>query len=133
MGGIIANEKCAAVLTAGTHATTFGGNPVAAAGAIEVLSQLSDKALDEVKKKGEYIKEKIQSWNLPCIVEIRGKGLMLGISLSEAVPKEIAQACVKSGLLILTAGTDALRMLPPLTITYEEIDKGLSILKETLC
>jgi len=132
MGGIIANEKCSEVLVAGTHATTFGGNPVAAAGAIEVLSQLDDKVLAEVGKKGEYIKEKIKSWNIPAINEIRGKGLMLGISLSGKVPKEIAQTCIENGLLILTAGSDALRMLPPLIITYDELDKGLAILKRTL-
>ena len=132
MGGIIANEKCAAVLTAGTHATTFGGNPVAAAGAIEVLKQLDEAALNEVIKKGDYIREEIQSWGMKCIGEIRGKGLMIGISLNGAVPKDVASACVESGLLILTAGTDALRMLPPLTITYNELDKGLEILKDVL-
>lgn len=132
MGGIMANEKCSAVLTAGTHATTFGGNPVAAAGAIEVLRQLDNEALGAVIKKGKYIREKVQSWGLPCIGEVRGKGLMIGISLSGVVPREAALACVENGLLILTAGTDALRMLPPLTITYDEIDKGLAILKSTL-
>ena len=129
LGGFMANEKCGAVLTAGTHATTFGGNPVAAAGALEVLNQLDDITLSEVVKKSEYIQKKIKSWNIPYIAEIRGKGLMLGISIKDAVPREIAQACVENGLLMLTAGTDALRMLPPLTISYEEIDKGLDILK----
>ena len=132
LGGIMASEKCSEVLTPGTHATTFGGNPIAAAGALEVLRQLDDTALQEVTKKGEYIRETVQGWNLPVIGEIRGKGLMVGISLIDAAPKEIAQKCVENGLLILTAGTDALRMLPPLTITYNEIDKGLGILKETL-
>jgi len=132
LGGFMANEKCAGVLTAGTHATTFGGNPVAAAGAIEVLCQLDEAALKEVTEKGKYIREKIQSWKISGIGEIRGKGLMLGISLIGEVPREIAQACVENGLLILTAGADALRMLPPLTITYEELDKGLKILKRIL-
>ena len=132
MGGILANEKCSAVLTAGTHATTFGGNPVAAAGALEVLNQLDDEALSGVVGKGEYIREKIKSWDLPIVGEIRGKGLMIGVSLNGAAPKEAAQKCVDNGLLILTAGSDALRMLPPLTITYEEIDKGLEVLKSAL-
>ena len=132
LGGLMANEKCSAVLTPGTHATTFGGNPVSAAGACEVLNQLDDAALADVTKKGEYIKETIKGWDLPVIGEIRGKGLMIGISMEGAAPKEIAQACVGDGLLILTAGADALRMLPPLTITYEELDKGLAILKKTL-
>ena len=132
LGGIMANEKCAGVLTAGTHATTFGGNPVAAAGALEVLRQLDDTVLVEVIKKGEYIKETIKSWEKPSVGEIRGLGLMLGISMIGAVPKEVAQSCVEKGLLMLTAGPDALRMLPSLTITYDEIDKGLQILKSIL-
>ena len=132
LGGIMANEKCSGVLVAGTHATTFGGNPVAAAGAIEVLNQLDEPALKEVIKKGDYIKEKIKSWGFSCVGEIRGKGLMIGISLIDKAPREVAQACVENGLLILTAGSDALRMLPPLTITYEEIDRGLVILKNIL-
>ena len=132
LGGIMANEKCSAVLTPGTHATTFGGNPVSAAGALEVLNQLDEKALNEVTKKGEYIGNAIKSWNLPIVGEIRGKGLMIGIVIKGAVPKDIAQTCCEQGLLIITAGTDALRMLPPLTITYEEIDKGLAILKAVL-
>jgi len=132
LGGFIANEKCSQVLVAGTHATTFGGNPVAAAGAIEVLSQLDDSTLTEVTKKGQYIREKIQSRDISCIGEIRGKGLMIGISIKDKAPREIAQACVENGLLMLTAGADALRMLPPLTITYDELDKGLGILKNIL-
>jgi len=132
LGGIMANEKCSDVLTPGTHATTFGGNPVAAAGACEVLNQLDDAALAEVTKKGKYIRETIKGWNMPFIGEIRGMGLMIGISVSGVAPKEIAQTCVENGLLILTAGTDALRMLPPLTITFDELDKGLAILKSVL-
>ena len=132
MGGIMANEKCSGVITPGTHATTFGGNPVVAAGALEVLRQLDDAALSEVIKKGKYITDAITAWGMSAIGEIRGKGLMIGVSMNGVVPKEIAQTCVENGLLILTAGTDALRMLPPLTITYEEIDKGLAILKRVL-
>lgn len=131
MGGIIANEKCAAVLTAGTHAATFGGNPIAAAGAMEVLNQLTPDLLNDVTKKGSYIRETVNSWKLPVIREIRGLGLMIGISVT-AAPKEIAAKCIENGLLMLTAGSDAIRMLPPLTISYKEIDKGLAILKKVL-
>jgi acetylornithine/N-succinyldiaminopimelate aminotransferase len=133
MGGVLASEKCAEVLGAGDHATTFGGNPIAAAAAIEVMNQLSDDVLDEVAEKGAYIKKTIAGWNLPAVGEIRGMGLMLGVSVAGAAsPKEFAARCIENGLLILTAGSDALRMLPPLTITYEEIDAGLAILKNTL-
>ena len=132
LGGFVSGEKCSAVLTAGTHASTFGGNPVAAAAALEVLRQLDDDALSTVTEKGKYIKEKIQGWNSPAIGDIRGRGLMVGIPLLGVDHKGVAKACVANGLLILTAGSDALRMLPPLTISYEEIDKGLAILKATL-
>lgn len=132
MGGILANGKCAGVLTAGTHAATFGGNPISAAAALEVLSQLTPEVLSSVVKKGEYIRSAIKSWNCPVVKEIRGLGLMLGISVTGAEPRDIASQCVENGLLILTAGSDAVRILPPLTITYEEIDKGLVILKSVL-
>jgi len=132
MGGILANEKCSTILTPGTHATTFGGNPIAAAGALEVLNQLDDKMLSEVTKKGEYIKNTVLAWNMPIISDVRGMGLMIGVSLGDADPKDAAKACARNGLLILTAGSDALRMLPPLTISYDEIDMGLAILKAVL-
>ena len=132
MGGIMANEKCSAVLTPGTHATTFGGNPVSAAAALEVLNQLDDALLGEVINKGNYIKETIESWNLPVVREVRGMGLMIGIPLVELAPKDVVQKCINAGLLILTAGSDALRMLPPLTITYDELNRGLAILKSLL-
>lgn len=131
MGGVIAGKKCAAILTAGTHAATFGGNPIAAAAALEVMNQLTPELLDGVREKGEYIKETIKSWSLSAVLEIRGTGLMLGVSV-KGTPKDIADRCTENGLLMLTAGSDAIRMLPPLTISYEEIDKGLAILKKVL-
>lgn len=130
--GIMANKKCSAVLTAGTHATTFGGNPVCAAGAYEVLNQLDDELLRSVTEKGKYISDKIMSWNIPSVTCVRGLGLMIGVVLKDILPKNIAQKCVENGLLILTAGSDALRLLPPLVISYDEIEKGLEILKKTL-
>ena len=132
MGGFLTNERCSKVLKAGDHATTFGGNPVSAASAYEVLDQLTPQLLSEVTKKGEYIRKTIAGRNLPAIGTVRGLGLMLGLPVTGAAPKELAQACADNGLLILTAGADALRMLPPLTITYEELDKGLAILIRTL-
>lgn len=132
MGGVLAGEKCGDVLTPGTHATTFGGNPIAAAGALEVLRQLDAAALRAVTEKGDFIRETVLSWGLPGVGEVRGRGLMLGITLKDTPPKEAAQACIDRGLLILTAGSDALRLLPPLTITLSEIEAGLKILKGVL-
>lgn len=131
-GGVMANEKCRSVFTPGTHATTFGGNPVAAAAALQVLDTLDDKLLQEVKEKGDYLRSQIEAMNLPCLGATRGMGLMIGIEVKgEKTNKEIAAKLIENGLLCLTAGP-GLRLLPPLVITKEEMDKGLAIMKATL-
>ena len=131
-GGVLANKRCRDVFTPGTHGTTFGGNPVAAAAACYVLDRLDDEFLAQVQEKGEYLRQAIGAMGLPCLGEIRGLGLMLGIDVTgERTNRELAAALIRNGLLILTAGT-GLRMLPPLTITREEMDKGLAILQNTL-
>ena len=131
-GGVMANEKCRNVFTPGTHATTFGGNPVAAAAALQVLDTLDDKLLQEVKEKGGYLRGQIEALNLPCLGATRGMGLMIGIEVKgEKTNKEIAAKLIENGLLCLTAGP-GLRLLPPLVITKEEMDKGLAIMKATL-
>lgn len=130
-GGIMAGAKCADVLGAGTHASTFGGNPVCAAAALAVLDILSDEELKKVCEKGEYLRGRIAEMNAGCVVGIRGMGMMTGIAVN-ASHKEIASKCAESGLLVLTAGKDTVRLLPPLTISYEEMDEGLGILKGVL-
>ena len=126
IGVCLSGEKCAKVLTAGTHGSTFGGNPISCAGGNAVLSTgTSDGFLDEVAKKGAYIKEKLLS--CPEVVSVDGMGLMIGIQLKSKVAGDIVKAALDKGLLLLTAKTKV-RLLPPLTITYEEIDKGLEIL-----
>ncbi|MCF2662643.1 aspartate aminotransferase family protein [Pseudoflavonifractor phocaeensis] len=131
-GGVMANEKCRNVFTPGTHGTTFGGNPVAAAAACYVLDTLDDSFLAQVKEKGDYLRGQIEAMDLPCLGAVRGMGLMLGIEVKgDKSNKELAAKLVDSGLLILTAGP-GLRLLPPLVITKEEMDKGLAIMKVTL-
>lgn len=130
IGACICNKKLSDVMTAGTHGTTFGGNPIACAAAREVLSRVTTKDfLDEVNKKGNYIREKLSS--MANVKEVRGKGLMIGIVTEKDNAKEIAAKCVENGLLILTA-KNLLRLLPPLNISYEEIDKGLTILENVM-
>ena len=132
MGGFLVNERCRGVLGAGTHATTFGGNPIAAAAACAVLDILDDEAIARVREKGAYLRQSIEDMNLPCLGATRGKGLMIGIAVAEGYSnKELCAKLNKAGLLCITAGP-CLRLLPPLTITREEMDKGLAILKETL-
>ena len=129
MGACLCTEKCANILTAGTHGTTFGGNPVACAGAKYILECLTDDFMNEVAKKGEYIRGKLAE--IDEIKSVTGLGLMLGIELKTKNAGEIAKKCSENGLLILTAKTK-LRMLPPLVITKEEIDKGIEILKNII-
>ena len=132
MGGILANETCAKVLTAGTHGSTFGANPIAAAAACTILDILDDQMMEEVKAKGQYLREGILALNSPCLGNVVGMGLMLGVDVKgERTNKELASLLAENGLLCLTAG-DRLRLLPPLVITKDEIDEGLAILKQTL-
>lgn len=132
MGGFMASKKVSDVLGPGTHGSTFGGNPVASAAALAVLEQIDDKLLAEVNEKGAYIKNKVMEMNSPNVVEVRGKGLMLGIQLDGLVNKDIAAALQSKGVLVLTAGNNVVRLLPPLVISYEEIDKALEVLASVI-
>lgn len=130
IGACLCDKKLSDVMTAGTHGTTFGGNPIACAAAKEVLSRAATpEFLSQVREKGEYIKSELEK--IGNVKEIRGKGMMIGILTEKDNAKEIAAKCVENGLLILTA-KNLLRLLPPLNITYDEINKGLSILKKVM-
>ena len=132
MGGFLVNEKCRKVLGPGDHASTFGGNPVSAAAACAVLDVLDDEAIAQVKEKGEYLRSAIEGMNLPCLGKTRGMGLMIGVEVAEGFSnKELCARLNQAGLLSLTAGP-GLRFLPPLTITKDEMDKGLAVLKTAL-
>ena len=134
MSGIMANEKCRNVLTPGTHATTFGGNPICAAAGCAVQDILTDEVLSQVTEKGNYIRGQIEGFGSPAVSGTRGLGLMMGITLKEGYTNSaLAGKMVEEGLLVLTAGQNVIRLLPPLTISREEIDKGLAIMKTVLC
>ncbi len=131
-GGFMASDRCRAVLTPGTHATTFGGNPICAAAALTVLDILDEDALAAVTEKGNYIRARIEKMGLDALGATRGLGMMIGVEVrGEHTNRELAAKLIQNGLLVLTAGK-ALRLLPPLTITMEEIDKGLAIMERTL-
>lgn len=130
IGVCLSGEKCANVLTPGTHGSTFGGNPICCAGGLAVLNKLNSEGfLGEVAKKGEYIREKLLQ--IPEVKSVSGMGLMIGIELKTKSAADVVKAALGEGLLLLTAKTKV-RLLPPLTITREEIDKGLAILTELL-
>ena len=130
IGVCLSGEKCAKVLTAGTHGSTFGGNPVCCAGGLAVLNTVTAPGfLEEVQHKAAKLREKLAK--LPGVESVSGLGLMVGIALKDKKAIDVANAALEKGLLVLTAKTKV-RLLPPLTITDEEIEKGVAILEEVL-
>lgn len=128
MGSVLFGEKLKDTVTPGSHGSTFGGNPIAAAGAISIVERIDDKFLNEVAAKGDYIRDYLGK--IKGVKSISGMGLMLGIE-TEKPAKEIAAECLERGLLVLTAKTK-IRLLPALNISKNELDKGLNILKEVI-
>lgn len=128
MGAVLFGEKLKDTVTPGSHGSTFGGNPIAAAGAISIVERIDDKFLNEVAAKGDYIRDYLGK--IKGVKSISGMGLMLGIE-TEKPAKDIAAECLERGLLVLTAKTK-IRLLPALNISKNELDKGLNILKEVI-
>ena len=128
MGAVLFGEKLKDTVTPGSHGSTFGGNPIAAAGAISIVSRINDEFLAEVADKGNYIREYLADCS--GVKSISGMGLMLGIETKKPA-KEIAAECLEQGLLVLTAKTK-IRLLPALNISKKELNKGLKILKEVI-
>ncbi len=128
IGAVMLGEKVKDTLSAGSHGSTFGGNPACAAGALNVISRLDDAFLSEVRKKSEYIFTKLG--NMKGVISVSGLGLMIGIK-AEKPTAEIISEGIARGVLFLSA-KDKLRLLPPLNITYAQIDEALSVLAEIL-
>ena len=130
IGAFLLAEKCQAALGAGDHGSTFGANPVCCAGALAVMERLTDGFLAEVDKKGASLKAALLG--LPRVKDVSGDGLMVGVLFEEGTTAaEVLAKARDKGLLCLTA-KDRLRLLPPLTITREELDKGVAILRQVL-
>ena len=126
IGACLTNEKCSGVLTAGTHGSTFGGNPVACAGGLAVLQRVTSTGfLDEVTEKADYIRTELEK----CleVESVSGIGLMIGIKLKTKKAADVVKEALDKGLLLLTA-KDKVRLLPPLTIEKAELEKGMKIL-----
>ncbi|WP_426348047.1 aspartate aminotransferase family protein [Alloiococcus sp. CFN-8] len=124
-GATLFGEKTEAVLSSGSHGSTFGGNPVSAAGAISIIDRLTDTFLDEVVSKGEFIKKELAS--VPGVVAVTGMGLMLGIETVRPA-KEIVERALEEGLVVITA-KNKVRLLPPLNISMELLQEAIEILK----
>lgn len=128
IGACMLFEKCAGVFGHGDHGSTFGGNPVVCAGAYSILSRIDEKLLVSVRENGEYFREGLKK--IDGVKEVTGMGLMIGIHTDKPAA-EIANECMKRGLLVLTAHSNV-RLLPPLTISKDDIDFALKILNEVI-
>lgn len=129
IGGVLLHEKVKDTFQPGDHGSTFGGNPIACAGAAIIVSHIDDTFLEEVRKKGETLKARLL--NMEHVEAVNGKGLMLGVVLKDIAVKDVVQACMKRGVLALTA-KDKLRLLPPLNIREEDLQQAMDILEDVL-
>lgn len=138
MGACLFRGRAADVFSPGDHQSTFGGNPLACAAALAVLDTLEKPGfLARVAEAGDRMRREIRSWNLPCIKDVRGMGLMTGVDLdgSGGNAAAVQQSCLLAapkGLCICTAGEFTLRLVPPLNISDRQIDEGLAVLKRVL-
>lgn len=129
IGGALFGDKTYDVLEPGNHGTTYGGNPVVCAGAVEVLSRLDEEFLEGVRERSSYLKEKLLE--IPQVSDVSGIGFMLGITVDGKAAADVVKDALAGGLMMLTA-KEKVRILPPLIISYEEIDEGLEIFKKAV-
>ena len=130
IGAFVLGEKVQDTLGKSDHGSTFGANPVSCAGANTVLAKIDDAFLAEVKRKGEKLQKALAA--LPKVKSVSGLGLMIGVEFEEGTKAaDIVAKCIEKGVLFLTAKTK-LRLLPPLIINDEQIEKGIALLKEVL-
>ncbi|MBQ8733982.1 MAG: aspartate aminotransferase family protein [Anaerotignum sp.] len=125
IGEVLFGEKTEEVLVPGDHGSTFGGNPVVCAGAVEILNRMDDAFLADVAKKGEYIKNALLNMN--HVTDVAGMGMMLGIELDTEVTP-LVNTLMENGLLVLTA-KHIMRLLPALNIPMEHLEKAIAVIK----
>ncbi len=132
IGAILMRQKVADAIHKGDHASTFAGNPFTTHVAAHVVERVSQaEFLGEVRAKGAYLKELLEELNSPHIQEIRGEGLLVGVEMDIATGPLIAQAFEK-GVILVNAGPNVLRFVPPLTISKEELAKAVRVVGEIL-
>lgn len=136
IGAMVATEKVSSAFVPGTHASTFGGNPLAtAAGLAALRAVLEDGVLENCKKVGAYLEGRLNGLRdkYPFVTEVRGRGLILGMELAEGVKgPDIVKECLSKGLLMNCVGDRVLRFIPALIVTEKEVDEMLSILVPAL-
>ncbi|WP_044339043.1 acetylornithine transaminase [Rossellomorea aquimaris] len=134
VGAMIGKKDLVSSFSPGTHGSTFGGNPLAMAAVKGTLETIFDEVfLQEVQSKSQYFMQRLKNQLQECrsVKEVKGIGFMIGIQFDVEV-KEIIDELRNNGLLTLPAGSQVIRLLPPLTVTYDELDQALHILGDTL-
>ena len=129
MGATILGDKVQNVFAFGDHGSTFGGNPVAAAGAVSIVKRMDTKFLDEVKQKGKFVKDFFK--DNPNVEQISGLGLMVGIKPANKSASDVVKQCMEKGVLCLTA-KDKVRLLPALNIPSDTLKQALEVIKSSL-
>ncbi len=134
VGAFLSNEKVGSAMVPGDHGTTYGGNPFVGA-AVNAVLDIFDKEqiLEHVNETAVYLETKLEELTaqFSCIAARRGKGFMQGLVLTVPV-RQVIGACLERGLIVISAGTDVLRLLPPLVITRQDIDAMTAVLREVL-
>jgi acetylornithine/succinyldiaminopimelate/putrescine aminotransferase len=134
MGVLLASEKYSKILTPGTHASTFGGTPLACAAACAVIDTYDkENILENVRARSAFLQEKLQSFvgKYPCVKGVRGLGLMIGLLLDRPAGSVLASLRAK-GMIALSAGETVLRLVPPLTVTQEDCEKAINLIDQAL-
>jgi acetylornithine aminotransferase len=135
IGATLVTDDVSSKIMTGDHGTTFGGNPLACRVSHYIVSRLTDPELQkDVVKKGDRFRQhftRIHELFPDVVTEVRGRGLILGLQLTSD-PTPVITAARERGLLVISAGTNTLRFVPPLVITEQEIDKGMAILEEAM-
>lgn len=135
VGAFISNAKIGDAMVPGDHGTTYGGNPLVCT-AVNTVFDLFDKQqiLEHVNQVSVYLEEQLTrlTEEFDCVASRRGKGLMQGLVMKVPV-RDVINACLEQGLIVISAGTDVLRLLPPLVITEQDVDVMLETLKKVLC
>ena len=132
IGAVLCNDKLSDTFNPGDHGSTFGGNPVICSGSLSVLKQICNTdSYNQIILKGQLIKDTILNSNLTSVKDVRGLGLMIGIEIT-GDSSFIQKKALENGLLVLTAGKNVIRLLPPLNTSIDNIKEGINILISTL-
>ena len=132
IGAVLSNEKVSSAIEFGDHGTTYGGNPLVCAASLATIEVMEEEnLLQQATEKGEWIRMQIEEMNHKAVKEIRGMGLMIGVEF-DFETKTLVQKMMEKGVLANATAANVLRLVPPLNIPYEDLEKVMEVLKTSL-